>query len=313
MEPQEKLLKPYSQMSLLDFQERFPDEQACWEYMVKLRWPDGPQCSDCESSQFDLIRTRKVFECRGCRRQASVTAGTIFHKSRVPLRKWFWAMFLMATSKKGVSMLYLQQQLGMKSYRSVWMMGHKIRSAMIEREELYTLTGTVQTDEIFIGGKQSREDKKKSGTSKTPFLMMVSESADGKRPRFLKIEELENITKDFVIPAIQLGVEPGSLIKSDGAVIYVGAKKSGYGLSQSSYNRFPEETTEHLKWLNTLTSNLKRFLISTYHGVFPKYRRAYLAEFAYRFNRRYWPEQAFDRLLYACLHAEPKTLPELKA
>jgi transposase-like protein len=300
-------------MSLLDFQERFPDEQACWEYMVKLRWPDGPRCNDCESTRFDLIRTRHVFECRGCRKQLSVTAGTIFHKSRVSLRKWFWAIFLMATSKKGVSMLYLQQQLGIKSYRSVWMMGHKIRSAMIEREELYTLTGSVQTDEIFIGGKQSREDKKKFGNNKTPFLMMVSESSDGKAPRFLKIEELEDITKKYIIPAIELGVEPGSLLKTDGAVIFVGAKKRGYNLNQSSYNQFPEATTEHLKWLNTLTSNLKRFLISTYHGVFPKYRRAYLAEFAYRFNRRYWPDQAFDRLLYACLHAEPKTLPELKA
>jgi hypothetical protein len=219
----------------------------------------------------------------------------------------------MATSKKGVSMLYLQGQLGIGTYRAAWMMGHKIRSAMIEREELYTLTGTVQTDEIFIGGKQKRADKKQWGPSKTPFLMTVSETADGKRPRFLKLQELEDITSKFVIPAIELGVEPGSLLKTDGAVTYVAAKAKGYGLHQSSYNQFPIETTEHLKWLNTLTSNLKRFLISTYHGVFPKYRKAYLAEFAYRFNRRYWPHQAFDRLLYACLHATPRTLPELKA
>jgi hypothetical protein len=219
----------------------------------------------------------------------------------------------MATSKKGISMLYLQGQLGIRSYRSAWMMGHKIRHAMIEREELYTLTGTVQTDEIFIGGKQTRENRKKLGKNKTPFLMMVSESSDGKKPRFLKLEELEDITNQFVIPAIQLGVEPGSLLKTDGAMTYVAAKYLGYGLSQSSYNQSPEATAEHLKWLNMLTSNLKRFLISTYHGVFPQYRQAYLAEFAYRFNRRYWPDQAFDRLLYAALHAEPKTLPELKA
>lgn len=300
-------------MSLLDFQERFPTEVACWEYLVKMRWPNGPICSECADSKMDLIRSRNVYECRDCRRQRSVTAGTIFHKSRIPLRKWFWAIFLMATSKKGVSMLYLQGQLGIRSYRSAWMMGHKIRHAMIEREELYTLTGTVQTDEIFIGGKQTNENRKKLGKNKTPFLMMVSESFDGKRPRFLKLEELEDITNQFVIPAIQLGVEPGSLLKTDAANTYVAAKHLGYGLSQSSYNQSPEATAEHLKWLNMLTSNLKRFLISTYHGVFPQYRQAYLAEFAYRFNRRYWPEQAFDRLLYAALHAEPKTLPELKA
>jgi len=210
-------------------------------------------------------------------------------------------------------MVYLQSQLGIKTHRAAWLMGQKIRSAMIEREELYTLTGTVQTDEIFIGGKQSREDKRKLGSSKTPFLMTLSETEDGKRPRFLKLQELEDITAEYVLPAIELGVEPGSLLKTDGARAYLSAKTKGYDLKQSSYNQFPSETTEHLKWLNTLTSNLKRFLISTYHGVFPKYRKAYLAEFAYRFNRRYWPHQAFDRLLYACIHAEPKTLPELKA
>jgi hypothetical protein len=186
---------------------------------------------------------------------------------------------------------------------------------MIEREELYTLTGTVEADEIFIGGSQTKENRKKFGTSKTPFLMIVSEAPEG-GPRFLKIEELEeleDITQRYVIPAIELGVEPGSLIKSDGAVTYMAVRSKGYNLKQSSYNQFPKETLEHLKWLNTLTSNLKRFLISTHHGVFPKYRRSYLAEFAYRFNRRYWPHQAFDRLLYACLHTEPKTLPELKA
>jgi hypothetical protein len=303
----------YSEMSLLDFQTRFPDEDACWKYLVKMRWPGVTGCSECESLKLDFIRTRKVFECRGCHHQMSATAGTIFHKSRLPLRKWFWAIFLMATSKKGVSMLYLQSQLGIKSYRAAWLMGHKIRHAMIEREELYTLTGTVQTDEIFVGGKQSRENKRQLGTNKTPFLMTVSETQDGKKPRFLKLQELEDITEEFVIPAIELGVEPGSLLKTDGAGVYLAAPSRGYQLKQSSYNQHPEETTEHLKWLNTLTSNLKRFLISTYHGVFPKYRKAYLAEFAYRFNRRYWPHQAFDRLLYACLHAEPKTLPELKA
>lgn len=312
MNSNENIKKPYSELSLIDFQKRFSDEKACWDYLVKMRWPVGVNCIHCKSKKIDLIRTRGLFECRGCGRQRSVTAGTIFHKSRQPLQKWFWAIFLMATSKKGISMLYLQKQLGIKSYRAAWMMGHKIRHAMIEREELYTLTGTVQTDEIFIGGIGTSRSKDPKISNKTPFLMTVSETENGK-PRFLKLQELENITKKYIIPAIQLGVEPGSLIKTDGALVYVAIRKKGYDLKQSSYNANPELASEHLKWLNTLTSNLKRFLISTYHGVFPKYRKAYLAEFAYRFNRRYWPHQAFDRLLYACLHSGPKTLPELKA
>jgi len=209
-------------------------------------------------------------------------------------------------------MLYLQQQLGIKSYRAAWLMGHKIRCAMMEREELYTLTGTVQTDEIMIGGMGKSLSKNPKKTNKTPFLMTVSETKEGK-PRFLRLKELEDVTKKYVIPAIELGVEPGSLIKTDGALVYREVTSRGYQLKQSSYNKDPDATQAHLKWLNTITSNLKRFLISTYHGVFPRYRKAYLAEFAYRFNRRYWPHQAFDRLLYACIHSRPKTLPELKA
>ena len=102
-------------------------------------------------------------------------------------------------------MIYIQSQLGIKTHRTAWLMGHKIRHAMIEREELYTLTGTVQADEIFIGGKQSLDNKRKMGSNKTPFLMTVSEMPDGKRPRFLKLQELEDITSEFVIPAIELG------------------------------------------------------------------------------------------------------------
>ena len=232
----------------------------------------------------------------------------MFHKSRQPLRKWFWAIFLMATSKKGVSMLYLQQQLAIKSYRTAWLMGHKIRHAMLERDSVYTLKGTVQADEIVIGGKQSREERKESGTNKSVFFIGVEEGGENK-PRFVTFEELKTIYDQTIVSAVEKKIQKGSTIKSDGSGAYKKAK--GYTLKQSVFQKDPEASAEHLKWVNMLTSNLKRFLLSTYHGVFPKYRNAYLAEFAYRFNRRYWPEQAFDRLLYACIRAKFLTLPAL--
>lgn len=307
--------KPYTELSLLDFQLLFPDEKSCWDYLVKIRWPQGLLCPKCGCDEMGFIKTRRhfLFQCRKkCGKQVSVTAGSVFHKSRVPLRKWFWAIFLMATSKKGVSMLYLQRQLGLKSYRSAWLMGQKIRTAMARRDELYILKGTVQADEIFIGGKQSKENRDKMGKNKTPFLMAVEEGSVG-NPRFVTLKELEDITQEYVLPALQKSVFPGSKIKTDGAVTYQALRKRGYTLEQSSYNQNPREATEHLKWVNMLTSNLKRFLISTYHGVHPKYRKQYLAEFAYRFNRRYWPHQAFDRLLYACANTSTITLNELRA
>lgn len=302
----------YTEMSLLGFQDKFPTEQVCWDYLVKMRWPEGVRCARCNESRLDFIKTRKVFECRRCHKQIYVTADTIFHRSRIPLRKWFWAIFLMATSKKGVPMLYLQKQLGIGSYRTAWLMGHKIRQAMLQRNALYTLGGTVEADEIFIGGKQSLEDRRIQGSNKTPFLIAVEENSDG-GPRFLSFEELETIYEEHVVSAIRKNIRSGSTIKSDGDGAYVKVAKEGYAHKRSVAMREPEKTYEHLKWINTITSNLKRYLLSTHHGVFPKYRKAFLAEFAYRFNRRYWTYQAFDRLLYACIHSVPVPLPVLRA
>lgn len=303
---------PYKNMSLLEFQDRFPTEQACWDYLVKMRWPDGVKCLNCADSKLDFIQTRKIFECRQCRKQIYITAGTAFHRSRIALRKWFWAIYFMATSKKGVSMLYLQKQLGLGAYRTAWLMGHKIREAMIQRDASYTLGGTVEVDEIFIGGKQSLEERRLNGNNKTPFLIAIEEDFNG-GPRFLSFEELETIYEKHVVPAIKKNIRIGSKLKSDGDGVYVKAKKEGYEHERSVEMTYPEQTHEHLKWINTITSNLKRYLLSTHHGVFPKYRRAFLAEFAYRFNRRYWPSQAFDRLLYACIYSKPVTLPGLRA
>jgi hypothetical protein len=241
----------------------------------------------------------------------SVTAGTIFDKSRLPLHKWFWAIFLMATSKKGVSMLYLQKQLGIRSYETAWLMGHKIRQAMSQREALYSLKGNVEADEIYIGGQQTFAEQRKYGTNKTPFLVMVEEN-NKSRPRFVSFEELESICDKHVIPALQKRVKKGSKLKMDGGIGYANVTKNGdYALEQSNYRKEKEKTQENLFWVNTLTGNLKRFLLSTYHGINPKYRKAYLAEFAYRFNRRYWPHQVFDRLLYACIYSKPTPLPVL--
>lgn len=302
----------YPEMSLLDFQDKFPTAQICWDYRVKMRWPDDIKCSCCDESKLDFIKTRKIFECRRCRKQIYVTAGTLCHRSRVPLRKWFWAIFLMATSKKGVSMLYLQKQLDIGSYRTAGLMSHKIRQAMIQRNDIYTLDGIVEADEIFIGGKQSLEGRRKAGSNKTPFLTAVEENSDG-GPRFLSFAELETIYAEHVVPAIKKNIRAGSTIKSDGDGVYVKASKEGYKHKRLVAMREPEKTYEHLKWINTITSNLKRYLLSTHHGVFPKYRKAFLAEFAYRFNRRYGTYQAFDQLLYACIMAHPVSLPVLRA
>lgn len=304
--------KPYQDMVLIDFYERFPNEQACWDYFLSLKWPNGFVCPSCLATRGCFKPSRKIFECYDCKHHASLTSGTIFHKTRVPLSKWFWFVFFMATSKKGVSMLYLQEQLRICSYKTVWSMGHKIRQGMAVRDALYDLHGIVEADEIFIGGKPTLEDRKKSGNNKTAFFMGVQEDNHG-GPRFVTFEEIESVYETHILPAIEKNIKRGSKIISDGEGSYVKATERGYEHDRYIESKDPERTHEKLKWINMLTSNLKRFLLSTHHGVYPQYRKAYLAEFAYRFNRRYWPEQIFDRLLYACIHADPVTLRELKA
>jgi hypothetical protein len=222
----------------------------------------------------------------------------------------------MSTSKKGISALYLQRQLGLKSYEAAWLMLHKIRQAMLQREDLYQLRGTVQMDAIGVGGKTSparafyRQKRGRPFKGKTPFWMAVEETGQG-GPRFIRLEALDGITAEAMVPVIEKGIQKGSTLKTDGAAVYRVAAKKGYHLDQSAYSSAPWRTLRHLRWLNLITSNFKRYLLGTYHGVHPKYRKAYGAEFAYRFNRRYWPYEAFDRLVLAGVTAKPKTMSEL--
>lgn len=217
----------------------------------------------------------------------------------------------MSTSKKGVPALYLQKQLKIGSYRAAWLMGQKIRQAMKQRNDLYQTAGTVEVDEIHIGGQQTH-DQRRLGSNKSPFLIMVEETRKG-GPRFLSFEELETIYAEHVLPALERNVQKGSILKSDGAGAYLKARKEGYKQRRSIYQKNRVKTQKHLWWVNMITSNLKRFLVSTHHGVHPRYRKTYLEEFAYRFNRRHWPKELFNRLLYACVAADPTTLRELTA
>lgn len=298
--------KKYEGYSLLEFQERFGTEEACREYLVQTRWPEGFVCR-CGSKRYCYSEGRNEFHCYECDGVTSPNSGTLFHKSKVPLRKWFWAIFLVATSKKGVSALYLQRELKV-SYPTAWAMLRKIRLSMASRDAQWNLNGTIQADEIFIGGKQSHEERRKN-PNKTPFFITVEEDRIG-RPKFLGAQEIESAYDESSLrPAIEKHIPENSILKSDGKGVYrqVAVEKNCVH-EQVVAMKDPELAHEHLKWVNIVTSNLKRWLISTHHGVFPQYRKEYVAEFVYRFNRRFWPDQAFDRLLFANVFKGPTPL-----
>lgn len=235
-----------------------------------------------------------------------MTAGTIFHKSKIPLHKWFWLVFLMASQKKGVSASNAQKLLGIRNYRTTWLMMQKIRWVMHQRDQRYQLAGTVEADESYYGGVHhggKKIGKTGRGSGQTPVLITV-ENRKGK-PGYGRMKVLPSIEEEAIGQGVATLVKAGSTIKSDGLSSYNGIVTRGFRHDKRVIGPDRAQSTKVLPWVHILASNSKRFLLATYHHVSPKYLERYLAEFSYRFNRRRWGGQLFERLLYACLATAP--------
>ena len=176
--------------SLLEFQGRFATESACADYLFARRWPDGFVCPGCGGGRAWLLQTKAfTYECADCRRQTSVTAGTIMHASKLPLTIWFWAAFLMATHSNGISALQLQNQLGLGSYRTAWMLCGKLRRAMVNPER-EPLSGLVEADETIIPFRTKNDPvvlpARRSGVGK--MLVAGAVEVDGGKPRRARLK-----------------------------------------------------------------------------------------------------------------------------
>ena len=296
-------------MNLTEFFERFSEEDACRKYLYAKRWPLGFVCPKCGviDEPFQIV-SRQKYQCKHCNHQTSVTAGTIMDKSRTPLTKWFLAIYLMSADKRGCSALRLKRELKV-AYDTAWTMSHKIRNAMKKRDEDYQLSGYVEMDEGFFGSPSEGEGKRGRGTDKAPVVIGLSLDEKG-YPEFVKAKVLETTVDGKAIADFtHTAVEEGSSIASDGLSIYRKLAEKGYIHLPENFN--PLENPDHLKWIHVVISNLKAFLNGTYHGVAKTHLQAFLDEFCYRFNRRFWPSQLFARTLLACSSASPFTRYDL--
>ena len=165
-------------MSLLEFQRKFSTEKACQEHLFRLRWPQGYKCPRCQHDQAYFHRTRQLYQCKACGYQASLTAGTIFHKTRTPITKWFWMIFLMGRQKSGISMLSLQRMLEIKTYKTIWVMGHKIRKAMADRDAYYKLAGLIEMDDTYFGSSKPGKRGRGAGGKATVWWRLKSKTID---------------------------------------------------------------------------------------------------------------------------------------
>ena len=303
--------EPYAQADLITFQRKFGTEKACRKRLYLMKWPDGYCCPRCANKAAYHIEARGLYQCSACRHQTSLTAGTVMHRTRTPLVKWFWAIYLVSADKRGHSALALSEKLNI-GHKCAWMMLHKIRKAMETRDADYQLAGLIQVDDAFFnGGVGKGGDKRGRGTSKVPVLVMAATLNDA--ITFAKMEVLETVDSENLRASLGSHVMPGQSIKSDGYRAYNVVKEMGHEhQGEVIYTKEGPPHYDALRWVNILVSTAKAFILGTYHGVMKKHLQRYLSEFCYRFNRRFWSEQGFDRLLLACANAKTITYADLR-
>jgi len=295
-------------MNLIQFQKAFQTEEACHQHLYNMKWPEGFLCPKCQHDKAYEIKTRKLplYECTNCHHQTTVTSGTVFEKTRTKLLKWFWAIFLIAHDKRGVSATYLASELGI-AYQTAWTIQHKVRKAMGDRDSSYTLAGIVELDDAFFGAP-TEGGKRGRGTEQTPVLVALSLDKKG-CPKYLKMQVIPDVKGTTLVDFAQKYIETGATISSDKYRSYQTLAKNGYQHEAKLFN--PAENPDHLKWLHTVISNVKAFIGGTYHGLDRKHLQAYLDEFCYRFNRREVKSEVFNRLAQCCVSSSTITYPEL--
>ena len=282
--------------TLIEFQDQFPDEESCWRYLREARWPDGFVCPRCGEPGSHFIQTRRLEQCRSCRYQSSVTAGTVFHRTRVSLRLWFVGVFFVARHKQGISARQFQRDTGLGSYQTAWTMLHKIRAALGRRAG-EVLSGLVEADEAYVGGP--RPGIVGRGALNKSIVAVVVEQRAHTAGR-LHLEVVPDISWASLGPFVRGSINaPETTVRTDGCHSY--SPLSSAGVDHHAVVGDPEA----LPWAHTVFGNLKTWLRGTFHGVSHKHLPRYLGEFRFRFNERWNETELFPKVLVRALHTEP--------
>jgi transposase-like protein len=310
----------------LEFQQSFRCEQDCENYLLQLRWPHGFICPNCGHSDGYWLQHRHLFQCCVCRQQTSVTAGTIMHGTRIPLLNWFWIMFLIAQDKKGASSSRLARQLGMYQ-KTVWFILQKLRHAMATRDDNISLSGFIELDQALLGpharktGRQRVDPANarplrrgrlpqpgKRRKTQTEVIVMVEQ--DPGAAGLLAMQIVHRATRQTIEEMVEHRADPSQHFKTDGFQSNYVLRSMGH-FHQAVVCDGAQACIE-LPIVHQVIGLLKNNLMGIYHGVSVKYLGGYLAEFSFRFNRRFSLKPIWFSLLNAALDALPFTYAELK-
>jgi len=293
-------------ISLIEWQKRFGTERACAKVLVKIRWPNGFQCPACGGTKAYHVASRHLYQCAQCRHQVSITADTLFHATKIPLVKWFWAIYLMASDKGGISALRASKHLGV-SWITARAMLRKIRQAMAHRDSIYRLANLIELDDTVVGGKRSGK-RGRGAEGKRPVIVAVE--AKGKGAGFVAMQAVNSVCTATVGGFLTRHLRSGQTVKTDAlAALNVVAR---FHTHQKKIT-LPEEANVWLPLVHIMIGNMKKFINGTFHGVSSRYLQEYLDEFCYRFNRRFWEPELPLRLLNACLTHTPIKLAEFRS
>jgi transposase-like protein len=297
----------------VEFEDWFAGDEACAAYLEKLRWPAGFCCPKCAVMDTPTRATRGRLICRACRYQSSVTAGSIFDKTRTSLRVWFAAAWYITSQKQGVSALGLQRALGLNSYQTAWAMLHRFRRAMV-RPDRDLLGGMVEVDEAYLALRRGAPVKRRGASPKThnkSHLVAIAVAVEILEPKGfgrIRVRRIQAPTIDTLMPFVRENVAPGASVRTDGSAIYGQLRKEGFVHDPFVILGSKTPAHEPLPGVHRVASLLKRWLLGTHHGaVDPRHVDYYLDEFTFRFNRR--TSRSRGMLFYRLMQQSAATTP----
>lgn len=293
--------------NLLEFQRKFPDEAACARYLEQIRWPGGFVCphDGSRGEPYRFVNRPMVLCCRSCRRDIRLTANTVMHRTKLPLEIWFWAAYLVASSTPGVSALEIQKKLGIKTYETAFQLMHKLRSAMVRPDQdKIGAEWPLELDIAFVGGKH--KGGRQGLTKQTPVIIAVEIRTAEKPGKDGNLKTYAGRIRAWQLPSkaaagvdmfVQECVASGALITTDDGSEYTNLKRLGYIHEAVAMRGDRAKLDAWLPTIHVVIGNLKAWIDGTFHGVRRKHLQAYLNEFVFRFNRRFYRNLSFRSLL----------------
>jgi len=296
-------------MSLNQFLEAYGSEQQCEAALEQARWPEGFVCPSCECREFCRVRHGRVltFQCNACHKQVTLTSGTLFHSTKLPLTLWFQAIYFLSQTKGAISTMELKRKLGI-CYRSAWRMRHKLMQAMSEQEDPRRLGGRVELDDAYLGGERTGGTVGRGSENKVPFLAAV-ETDSGRRPKRVLLTKIASFSGKDIGTWAREHLEPSAHVLTDGLLGFTAVETAGFvhEVIVTGATGKKAAQTPAFHWVNTILGNVKTAFDGAFHGFgFNKYGSRYLGEVQYRFNRRYDLSGLFSKLLTAAAINQPR-------